>query len=288
MSGHMCSMLTSEEISAVNQAEYARKRRLKELGVGMKIIVANRKMVEAGLFVVGTDGEIKDLPPHMVISITDPDKPCADVNTEGGIKALMRLQFWDINNLAAYEHDTRYDTFSKAMFDDVLAKRIVDFVRLHMHKVEIIICQCEAGRSRSAGVAAALAKCLTGDDTRFFKEPYNPNSLVYSRIVALWHVETPLKVRSVIAGTEPDAFIRMSFETDNKVEKVLVHEDIEIGVDARRDPVYIRVTGILPENVGWPDGVTKLMMDRAEKMLKKRYGVQNMDWKIESNGLRTE
>jgi len=54
---------------------------------------------------------------------------------------------------------------------------------------EHIICQCPAGLSRSAGMAAALAKYFNGDDTRYFKE-YLPNMRVYRMVLnALYDTE---------------------------------------------------------------------------------------------------
>lgn len=156
-----------------------------------KILVVSRPVIEGGLYMMGPDGEIKDIPPHMVISITDPDKRCANVNMDGNIKALLRLQFWDINTIEAFEHDTRYEEFKKSLFDEGHAKRIVAFVRKHMNKADLIICQCEAGQSRSAGVAGALAKAINGDDSMFFRPPYRPNSRVYSRVLREWKTTEP-------------------------------------------------------------------------------------------------
>ena len=45
---------------------------------------------------------------------------------------------------------------------------------------EAVIVHCEAGISRSAATAAALAKHYNGDDRVFWMMPqYNPNKLVY-------------------------------------------------------------------------------------------------------------
>ena len=71
------------------------------------------------------------------------------------------------------------------IFDEVMAKEIVDFVEEYRYVVGTIIRQCEAGISRSAGIAAALSKCINGDDKYFFNR-YLPNSLVYSKIIKAW------------------------------------------------------------------------------------------------------
>ena len=42
---------------------------------------------------------------------------------------------------------------------------------------------CEAGISRSAAVAAAIAKLKGLDEAQFFDEPFEPNGLVYRTIL---------------------------------------------------------------------------------------------------------
>lgn len=47
-----------------------------------------------------------------------------------------------------------------------------------------IIVHCGAGQSRSAGVAAAILKYYTNDDTAIFKNPrYTPNMLFYRSVL---------------------------------------------------------------------------------------------------------
>src|SRR5690606_31489235 len=62
------------------------------------------------------------------------------------------------------------------------AARIVAFYRNNID-VHSVIVQCEAGISRSAGVAAALIKSVNGDDSVFFKPPYVPNRYVYRMVL---------------------------------------------------------------------------------------------------------
>lgn len=58
------------------------------------------------------------------------------------------------------------------------AEEIKRFVELH--KDDPIIIHCDAGISRSAGIAAALMKYYNGDDTPIFDNPrYCPNMLCY-------------------------------------------------------------------------------------------------------------
>ncbi|MCU0238266.1 MAG: hypothetical protein MUC29_02410 [Pyrinomonadaceae bacterium] len=51
-----------------------------------------------------------------------------------------------------------------------------------MGKVELIVCQCEQGMSRSAGIAAALSKILQDEDEYFLKN-YWSNRWVYDLLI---------------------------------------------------------------------------------------------------------
>lgn len=72
------------------------------------------------------------------------------------------------------------------------ARKIAKFVMRYKDSVEQIIVHCDAGISRSAGVAAAIAKYLNGSDDDFFvRSPYTPNMTCYCKVLfALYLVET--------------------------------------------------------------------------------------------------
>lgn len=158
----------------------------------MKFIVLPQRVIEKGLFVIGDDGQIKDLPPHIIISITAPGDADAKIEHPDSLKGILRLKFWDITNLEKYtapdlditEEDRQ--KYLRDLFDEGDAKAVCNFVRKHMADVELIICHCHAGVSRSAGVVAALSKVITGDDEQFFKPPYKPNMLVYRLVHDTW------------------------------------------------------------------------------------------------------
>lgn len=62
----------------------------------------------------------------------------------------------------------------------IQANLISKFVDKWKDKVDLIIVHCEAGVSRSAGVAAAIGKYLNNDDTFIFKNRrYVPNMNCY-------------------------------------------------------------------------------------------------------------
>lgn len=95
--------------------------------------------------------------------------------------------------------------FITLAFDDVLiyyqgyypiseqqARKIARFVMRYKDSVEQIVVHCDAGISRSAGVAAAIAQYLNGNDDDFFiRSPYQPNMTCYSTVLfALYLAET--------------------------------------------------------------------------------------------------
>jgi predicted protein tyrosine phosphatase len=138
--------------------------------------------------------------PTAVISITDPTAPgYTDDGNEAKVAtrnraALLRLRFWDCDpdalkrNFDAWsktaetwdvELTARYidQQLAMAMTDDH-ARQIRDFVEAHGHLDSLVI-HCEAGISRSAGVAAGLC----ASDPRFTWEnetkwAFRPNAHV--------------------------------------------------------------------------------------------------------------
>lgn len=102
----------------------------------------------------------------------------------------LQLQFddWNAEQKTLIEKEYPHSEHAKTMiyFNEAHAKKLIRFVKKHLDKIDLIIVQCDAGISRSPGVAAALSKCLNGDDSYFFKH-YLPNSLVYSTILKEWN-----------------------------------------------------------------------------------------------------
>ena len=113
--------------------------------------------------------------PHATISITDPSKPEAELLKTEHRVGVLRLSFTDMAERHAI-------VGGDMPFRPELAAEILRFVDAHRHDIETLVVHCEAGVSRSAGVAAALAILLGEDDARFFVEHY-PNRTVRHMIL---------------------------------------------------------------------------------------------------------
>lgn len=106
--------------------------------------------------------------PYIVISISSPNSTKVSIPSNTYLKNVLYLSFYDLDKpVQQYQ-----------LFTQDYAQQIVKFVKEYINEIDLIICQCEAGISRSAGVAAALAKWLNGNDDIYFKK-YIPNNLVY-------------------------------------------------------------------------------------------------------------
>jgi len=133
--------------------------------------VYNRRTIEAL--------EPNDVP-HVIVSITTPYDDHALINTNENTLGILRLSFHDLDRvLPETEH------LEDEMFNEFHAREILDFVESHP-SAEHFIVHCDAGLSRSPGVAAAMSKIILGDDEYFFKR-YHPNMRVYGLILSEHH-----------------------------------------------------------------------------------------------------
>ena len=125
-----------------------------------------------------------------LISITDADddfavlehKPCH----------ILQLKFDDVSSEIFEEALGRTPTKEEAvmlskkfhMFTDKQALEIAEFFMSILGKVELLICQCEYGQSRSAGVAAAIMQFKSSNGIEVFAdENYFPNRFVYNKLL---------------------------------------------------------------------------------------------------------
>ena len=108
----------------------------------------------------------------ILISITNPWSRHIRIPTNKHCKGILRLRF----------HDTAQKHRGKVHFRHRHAQRIKRFVL--RHDTDLIICQCRAGISRSAGVGAALAKYYNLDVEEYFTTGgYVPNLLVFRTLL---------------------------------------------------------------------------------------------------------
>jgi len=128
---------------------------------------------------------------HIVISVygpTDKDGPAILKDQDSRIDKLV-LAFHDIDERTkdVVEKCPNSSLSKKLVFmSDQDAKDIVSFVRRYIDKVDLIVCQCDAGISRSSAIAAALSKCINGIDESYFID-YLPNMFIYTKIMKEWY-----------------------------------------------------------------------------------------------------
>jgi hypothetical protein len=98
------------------------------------------------------------------------------------IIALLQLEFEDVDDRCG--ESERYEIFKPHH-----AKQILDFfAECQRRLINLCVCQCDAGISRSAGAAAALSYIVSQGDTWVFTNPrYLPNRLVYRTILDVYY-----------------------------------------------------------------------------------------------------
>lgn len=123
---------------------------------------------------------------HIFISITSPSKDIANISISENCIDILRLSFHDCDGTNLHERSCSFKKLDKIIyFNEHMARQIINFVKKYENQVEEIAVHCEAGISRSAGCAAAIACMLEQSDVYFFAR-YLPNSLVYNTILRTW------------------------------------------------------------------------------------------------------
>ena len=147
----------------------------------MKILIKSRKQIEA---LARNPFSEKT----MLISITDANE--SQVHLEYEPEFLIRLSFDDVDNDVIndalgkkpsfeerFEIECAYNFISLKQADDIANM----FLR-HMGEIDVLICQCEHGQSRSAAVAAAILEFRSKRGVEVFaNDKYYPNKVVYRR-----------------------------------------------------------------------------------------------------------
>jgi predicted protein tyrosine phosphatase len=141
----------------------------------MKLLVRSRQAVEE----LALPEE-----PHLVISIRTPGDPReVKLPETGKTIGVLRLEFDDLEREVPL---LGWSGRPLQLFDGPMASDVFRFVGEHP-EAETIVTHCDAGVSRSAAVAAALAKTLFGGDDSVWWTTKVPNRLVY-RVMVNEHV----------------------------------------------------------------------------------------------------
>jgi predicted protein tyrosine phosphatase len=139
----------------------------------MKITISNRKKVYSAT--------LRAEKPFAVIQFSDPEYKFAPFANEG-CAALLRFRVHDVDSPES----------NSILFSDEDANQIIKRVVEGQSKFQEIICQCDAGISRSSGCAAALSLILNGSDEDIFSQKrYIPNRHIYRSILNAWEAVLP-------------------------------------------------------------------------------------------------
>lgn len=160
----------------------------------MKIKVASR----AEIISKATSG-FEDKTMIISISCTGDKEPYALKRAmEDSQSNVVHVEFFHFDDI-----DKEYFSRGLNSISDDDAKRIVATVQEWKDKVDTIYIHCDAGVSRSAGVAAAISMALTGEDDYFFTSYlYVPNILCYRKVLAAFGKEAEEKDYKELFGFE--------------------------------------------------------------------------------------
>jgi predicted protein tyrosine phosphatase len=111
-----------------------------------------------------------------LISIRDPGSNIVSINTDNLISSIY-LDFYDLDQSIPGMKNCK-------MIDKFDAIKIIEMVEEFKHVCNTFCINCEAGESRSSGVAAALSKIYNKNDDVYFQS-YCPNRLVYRTILSV-------------------------------------------------------------------------------------------------------
>ena len=146
----------------------------------MKILIKSRAEIEKM--------SKHPLPEHTaIISITDAND--IPVNLEYMPEFLLRVVFDDVDNDVFMDElgreptpDERIETRYNMITDDQ-ANQIALFYYNNQKDISTLICQCEHGQSRSAGVASAILEFRSRRGIEIFADDrYYPNKVVFRKV----------------------------------------------------------------------------------------------------------
>jgi len=123
----------------------------------------------------------------VMISISDPrmvynDEPF--ISEDNGITDMLKLSFSDADGKGLDVYGNPVE--ESDLMTDEDARKVAAFV--YAHQDVYILVHCDAGISRSAGVAAAILKHFTGDDSAVFNSGrHYPNMWCYRKTLNALH-----------------------------------------------------------------------------------------------------
>jgi predicted protein tyrosine phosphatase len=125
----------------------------------------------------------KPFPPKTaLISITDYYDEPLEISHEP--EHILRLSFEDISVEDLSEEELFKANKDKRLFTKKQAEKIAEFILPIKDKIDLLICQCEYGVSRSSGCAAAISEYFYKNGIDIFADfKYTPNKLVYHRTI---------------------------------------------------------------------------------------------------------
>lgn len=119
---------------------------------------------------------------HIAISIGTEENISLPKNDYRIAELFLLFDDVDTNKYSDAELMSLYSRHKVHLFTNEMAKKVLEFVMYN--PCGVLLVNCEAGVSRSAGVAAAVGKVFNRDDTFVFNSGrYMPNMLVYSKII---------------------------------------------------------------------------------------------------------
>lgn len=106
---------------------------------------------------------------HIVISISGSDDNETQIPNNPNRLGKLHLKFDDVEDIV--------ETY--IYYDRGCAQDVLDFVERFCTQISLIVVQCQAGLSRSVGLASAIAKIINGRDDDVFTKGI-PNMFVYT------------------------------------------------------------------------------------------------------------
>ena len=126
-----------------------------------------------------------------LISIADYDMDFAALDFKP--EYVLQIAFNDVDNDVFIDELGKNSTAEEKayleekyhMLTEKQAKQIAEFFLEVADKVEMLICQCEYGQSRSAAIAAAILEYRVGKGILIFAhENYYPNKRVFHKVLS--------------------------------------------------------------------------------------------------------